>query len=103
MKNLILPCVLTTIAVAASADEKVVIRDTRAYLMQNGEKMLFNGEPAAIGGELLTRSGGWCDRTVYEGSSTLPKAPSNGAVSIVMPQIRTTVQNFPCDGAGKPV
>lgn len=95
--------VLVSIAMVANAADKVMIKDTRVYLVQDGQKVLFNGAPATVGGELLTRSGKWCDRTVYEGSSSLPAAPSNDKMSFVLPSITTTGQHFQCDALGNPV
>ena len=39
------------------ADDKVVLKDTRTYLEQDGQRILYGDAPATVGGELLTRSG----------------------------------------------
>lgn len=103
MKKLVLLLALSSFALVAAADDKVVIKDTRTYLTQDGQKMLFGGEPVAIGGELLTRTADSCDRTIYKGSNVLPPPPPKGAMSIVMPQIQMTRDHYQCDSAGNRV
>ena len=103
MKKLTLLLAMASVMATAMADEKMVVKDTRTYLTQDGQKALFNGRPVAVGGELLTRSGGWCDRDVYEGPDSLPTLPQNGKMSIVLPKINITRLHYQCDSAGKPV
>ena len=96
MKTVALMLALASVTVGAMADETITLKDTRTYLNMDGKSVADNGE-------LLTKAGDWCNRTVYEHDRTEPNPPAPGKQYIVLPNIKVLREDYRCDSGGKPI
>lgn len=92
---------ISIVASTAMAEQAQPLKDTRTYLEQDGQKILYGGVPVAVSGELLVKAGDWCERKTYSRNPdqkfTPPDMPN---ITIAAPNVAVKFECFRCDAEG---